>query len=51
MIAGRKQMQENTFLMCSCTGLNGELLKRPDSGLVDLISMSLTSCSKLRYTI
>ena len=41
-------MQENTVLICSCTGLNGELLKRPERGVVDLISMSLRSCGKLR---
>jgi hypothetical protein len=39
MSGGMKQMQENTVLICACTGLNGELLKRLESGVVDLISM------------
>jgi hypothetical protein len=41
MIGGRKQMQENTVLICSCTGLNGELLNRHERGVVDLISIAI----------
>jgi hypothetical protein len=48
MIGGRKQMQENTVLICSCTGLNGELLNRPERGDVDLISMTIPSWIKCR---
>jgi hypothetical protein len=37
--------------MCSCTGLKGELLKRLERGVVDLISMASSSYISYRFRI
>jgi hypothetical protein len=43
-------MQAKTVRICSCTGLNGDVRKRLENGVVDLIAM-VTLLERIPYEV